>query len=578
MRLFILPALAFALCAETPAVERIKADLAFLASPELKGRGNGSPELDQAADYLVRSYRKLGMTAQVQRYPWIKGVERVQGAATLGKGDSPGAPLVWGKDIEAYGFSADGDLRNRALAFVGYGLKTDGHDDLAGIDLQRKVAVILEKVPDAHAFMGLDKLDKGLPARVKKLQQAGAAAVIVVEEAGAVRVMRREEGPSRLELPVLSMTLATLAPYCDDLADRIGRLRAEGSPQSRDYVFAPWTWLNLDLKLKPLEVQLPNVLAVIPGRDPQLRQEYVALGAHFDHLGLGDRHSLGGEAGRGQVHPGADDNASGTSMLLEVARELRKTPPKRSVLLMHFSGEEEGMLGSAAWTRNPTVKLDSVKFMANFDMVGYLGKDKPTLSLGTLGAPKAALERARSMAPQGLTVTTDLGDMIGASDHITFSLAKIPTFFFFTGIHTNYHRPSDTPDKINAAGIEVLAGYAKKLVDDLGDTAQVPAFDPETARIKTAKGGAWKVEFNVIPDYSEHPKGFRINGVSPGKAAERLGLRAGDILIGFGEVKIKNVYDYMEALGKYQAGDKVTVKWLRDDREMQVETVLKGRE
>lgn len=578
MRLLLLPVLALALCAETPAELRIRTDLAFLTSPELKGRGNGTPELDAAAEYLVSSYKMLGIKAKVQLYPWIKGVERVHGSATLGKGDNPGAPLVWGKDVEAYGFSADGELRNRALAFVGYGVKTQTHDDLAGIDLNRKVAVILPKLPDDHAFAGLDRLEKGLAARVKKLHQAGAAAVIVVEESGMARKLQREEGPSRLDLPVLSITIDALAPYCEGLKDRIGKLKSEGKPQSVDYVYAPWTFLNLELKLKPLEVQLPNVIVEIPGRDPKLRSEYIALGAHFDHLGLGGLHSLGGVPARGQVHPGADDNASGTSLVLELARELKQAPPKRSVLLLHFSGEEDGMLGSAAWIKNPTVKLDSVKFMANFDMVGYLGKDKPTLSLGTLGAPKATLERARALAPQGLAVSTDVGEMIGASDHLSFALAKIPTFFFFTGIHSNYHRPSDTADKINVAGVATLAGYARTLVADLGDAAETPVFDPETAKIKAAKGGAWKIEFNVIPDYTENPKGFRIQGVSPGKAAEKLGLQAGDILIAFGDVKIKGVYDYMEALGKYKAGDKVIVKWLRGDQEMQVETVLKGRD
>jgi hypothetical protein len=413
---------------------------------------------------------------------------------------------------------------------------------------------------------------------VKRLQQAGASAVIVVEEGATARKLQREDGPSRLELPVLSMTLGALAPYCDGLQERIGRLKSEGKPQSIDYVFAPWTFLNLTLKLRPVEVQLPNVIVELPGQDPKLRGEYIAIGAHFDHLGLGDQHSLGGEAAKGQVHPGADDNASGTTLVLELARELKQAPTKRSILVLHFSGEEDGMLGSAAWIKNPTVKLDSVKFMANFDMVGYLKKDKPALSLGTLGAPRTTLERARSLAPQGLTVNTDLGDMIGASDHVSFSVAKIPTFFFFTGIHTNYHRPSDTADRINVEGIATLAGFARTLVADLGNAPETPVFDPETAKIKAAKGGAWKIEFNVIPDYSENPKGFRIQGVSPGKAAEKMGLQAGDILIAFGEVKIKNVYDYMEALGKYKAGDKVTVKWLRGDAEMQVETVLKGRD
>ena len=577
MRLLILPTLALAVCAESPAELRIKADLAYLASPELKGRGNGYPELDKAADYLMNAYRKLGLKAQVQRFPFVKGVERLQGKAILGKGDTTSLPLEWGKDIEAYGFSADGAFQNRALAFLGYGVTTPSHDDLAGIDLDRKVAVIVSRLPEGHGFAELDRMERGLPARVKRLKQAGASAVIVVEEGATARTLRREEGPSRLELPVVSVTLSALAPYCDGLQDRIARLRTEGKPQSKDYVYAPWSFMNLEVKLKPVEVQLPNVIAEIPGADSKLRGEYIALGAHFDHLGLGERGSLGGEAARGKVHPGADDNASGTALLLELARELRKEPQKRSFLLRHFSGEEEGMLGSSAWIKSPTVKLDSVKFMVNFDMVGNLAKDKPTLFLGHIGAPKTALERARSMAPSGLVVSGEVGEMAGSSDHISFSISKIPTFFFFTSLHANYHKPSDTPDKINAEGIATLADFARKVAVDLAGTDATPAYDPETAKIRTAKGGPMKIDFGVIPDYSENPKGFRIQGVSPGKTAESTGLATGDIITGFGDVQVKNIYDYMQALGKYKAGDKVVVKWLRGDKEMQSEALLKGR-
>ena len=578
MRALPILLLALSLWAEGPAELRIRKDLEVLAGPAMKGRGNGFPELDKAAQYLVEQYRRMGLKASVQRYPFIKGVERLEAKASLGKGDDPGRPLAWGREIEAYGFSADGEFRNRALAFVGYGMQVKDHDDLAGLDLGRKVAMILGRTPDAAPFTDLDRMEKSLPARVRKLAQAGACAVIVLEEAGPVRALRREEGPSRLDIPVLSVPLAVVAPFCDGLVERVAKLRQEGKPQSIDYVYAPWTFLSLDLKLKPIEAQLPNVAAVIPGRDPGLRREYIALGAHFDHLGLGERHSMGGEAAKGQVHAGADDNASGTVMVLELARELKQHRPRRSVLLLHFSGEEEGLLGSANWVRNPTVKLDSVKFMANFDMVGYLSKENPKLLLGALGATKETVERAKALAPAGLGVSTEVGEMIGGSDHMSFSLAKIPTFFFFTGLHGNYHRPSDTPDKINVGGVATLAGFARRIVDQLGNDPAAPAFDPETAKIRTGRIAFARVSFGTIPDYGENPKGFRLQGVSPGGTAEKIGLQAGDILTAFGEVQVKGIYDFMQALGKYKAGDKVLVKWLRGDKEMQAEALLKGKD
>ncbi|MBI4912263.1 MAG: M20/M25/M40 family metallo-hydrolase [Acidobacteria bacterium] len=577
MRRLLFSLLAPALLAQSPAELRIRKDLQYLAAPERKGRGNGTPEIQQVADFLVNAYKGMGLKPQVQHYPFIRSVDRLEAEVAVGRGDTAGPPLVWGRDVEAYGFSADADFRHRALTFVGYGLQIHGHDDLQGLDLNRKVAIIVPRLPDKAPFSELDKLARSLPLRVKKLQQAGACAVIVLEDGASARRLQREDGPARLDLPVLSMPLGVLAPYCEGLQERVAKLKEEGKPQSRDYVYAPWTFLDLKLKLKPQEAPNPNVSAVIHGTDRALRGEFIALGAHMDHLGLGDRHSMGGEGARGQTHPGADDNASGTALLLELARQLKAAPLKRSVVLLHFSGEEEGLLGSGHWIQNPTVPKGSVKFMANFDMVGYLSREKPTLYLGALGAPKAELERARSLAPPGLNVSAEVGEMLGGSDHMTFSVARIPTFFFFTGVHPNYHKPSDTAERINTEGMATLADFARKIVLDLANGKTLPPFDPETAKFKTGKSSSMRVDFGVLPDYGENPKGFRIQGVRPGSTAESIGLQGGDVLTAFGEVSLKGIYDYMEALGRYKGGDKAVVKWLRGDKEMQAEATLKGR-
>ena len=255
-----------------------------------------------------------------------------------------------------------------------------------------------------------------------------------------------------MDIPVLSLAADALGTACGDLQARLKTIRETGKPASQDFIYAPWTTLTLKLKLRREEAQVPNVVAVLPGRDPKLRKEYIVLGAHLDHLGLGERHSLGGAEARGQVHPGADDNASGTAMVVELARELKQARPRRSILLLHFGGEEEGLLGSSYWIQHPTHPLEAVKFMLNFDMVGRLDPVAPKLMMGGLGAPKAALEAAKKLAPEGFAISVDVGAAVGGSDHMSFSQAKIPTFFFFTGIHGEYHRPTDTADRINYAG------------------------------------------------------------------------------------------------------------------------------
>ena len=564
--------------ADQAAEKRLRRDVTFLASPEMKGRGNGYPELDVVARRIQGELKGLGLKTQIQRFPFIAKVVRVSQEASIVVGDSP-KPLVWGKDIEALGLSGDASFRNKALAFVGYGVQIPGgYDDLAGIEMKGRVAVIARSVPDLDAFAHLPRGERSLLARLKRLEAAKVAGVIILEEAG-LRPLLREEGPVKLEIPVVGITPEGLGGACGDLVARLKTIKDTGNPASLDFVRAPWTALSLDLKLTREEAQVPNVVTVIPGRDPKLRKEYIVLGAHMDHLGMGERHSMGGAEARGQVHPGADDNASGTAMIVELARELKKARPKRSILILNFAGEEEGLLGSQYWVQHPTHPLESVKFMLNFDMVGRLDAKAPKLMMGGLGAPKAALEDAQKFVPKGFAVSVDVGASVGGSDHMSFSQAKIPTFFFFTGIHGEYHRPTDTANLINFSGMAQLASFGKALALDLANAEVLPVFDPETAKIPMkGDGGPMRIAFGTIPDYADNAKGFRINGVSKGSTAETIGLQIGDILIQFGDKPVKSIYDFMGALGAFKPGDKAVIQWLRGDQLMKAEATLKGRQ
>jgi hypothetical protein len=556
---------------------RLRHQIEYLASPALKGRGNGYPELERAAQRLVSELKTLGLHPQVQHFPFVARVTRESQAATLGHGEDL-HPLVWGRDIEAVGLSGDADFRNRALAFLGYGVQIPGgYDDLAGIELKGRVAVIARTVPDLEAFAHLPRGERSLLGRLKKLETAQVAGVIVLETNG-LRPLQREEGPVKVDLPVVGMTSEALKTVCPDLDAWFKAIQATGKPASKDLIFAPWTTLSLQLKLRREEAQVPNVVAVIPGRDPKLKSEFIAIGAHLDHLGMGERHSLGGPEARGLVHPGADDNASGTAMVVELARTLKKAKPRRSILLLHFGGEEEGLLGSQYWVQHPTQPLTSVKFMLNFDMVGRLDLKAPKLMIGGLGAPKSALESVQRLVPKGFQVSAETGASVGGSDHMSFSQAKIPTFFFFTGIHGDYHRPTDTADRINYPGMVKLAAFGEAVALDLANGDTTPAFDPETAKIPMqGDGGPMRIAFGTIPDYADNPKGFRINGVAKGSTAEAIGMQAGDILVQFGDKPVKNIYDFMGALGAYKPGDKAIIQWLRDGQLMKAEASLKGR-
>ena len=562
--------------APAAAVEaRLRKDTAFLASPALKGRGNGEPGLEKAAAHVLARYKALGIPAQVLLMPFPTAVERVEAEAALNFGDGEARPLAWGKDVEAMWASGDASFRYKALVFAGYGLGSPGRQDLDGLELKGKVVMMLREIPaPVAAAARLSPLETSPLARAKALLTARPAAVVFLEEAPAVPPMARMDGAATLPIPMLAMTVEAAARVCPDLQERVARLKATGERQSKDYVYAPWSYINLTLQLKRVEAQLPIVVAQLKGGAAQ--DEFIALGAHMDHLGTTGRHSMAG-AGRELPHPGADDNASGTALVLELARELKSTRPKRSLLFLHFSGEEEGLLGSAWWMQHPTVPKAQVRFMANFDMVGRLDPARPTLQLGAYGAPRAACARARAQAPAGLARAGGEGLPAGGSDHVSFAAGRIPTFFFFTGLHADYHRPSDTADKLNLKGMAQLATFARDVVLDLANAAEVPAFDPDTAKPPKALASPMRISFGTLPDYAANPRGFRITGVSPGGTAEAIGLKEGDIIIEFGGRPIRDIQDYMAALGAFKPGDTVVVKWLRGEATLQAEAVLKGR-
>ncbi|HLO65918.1 MAG TPA: M28 family peptidase [Holophaga sp.] len=563
----LLPFLSLALVAAPPAEVRLRQDLERLASPALGGRGNGDATLDQAMDYMAAAYRKLGLEPKLQRYAWVARVKRQEAAASLG-----GKALAWGTDMEAAGYSADADLKGLPLRFVGCGLKAGAYDDLG--DLKGKAALLFRRLPEAAAFAQLKRADTGLLARIRACEAAGAAAILLVEEGEAPRALSREEGPTSLALPVLSLPAKTLAPWMD-LAALRAKIVETGQAQA---VPEPDAKLDLKLALKREEVQMPNLAVLLPGKDPARQDQVIVVGGHLDHLGHGERHSSAGEAGRGQVHPGADDNGSGSVLTLELARRFAAQPASRPILFLHFSAEEEGLLGSTAWVRNPTLPLSHVKFMVNLDMVGRLDPAKPTLLMGGLGAPKAALERARSFAPPGLALGTDVGAAVGGSDHMSFSAARIPTFFFFTGLHKDYHKPTDTADRINYAGMVQVEEMVAKVVRDLADGAEVPAFDPETAKIQSSRDSApMAVSLGVLPDFTENQLGFRITDTSRNSAAEAAGMKGGDIIVAIAGKPVKSIYDYMAVLSGRKPGDKVLVEWLRDGAKMSAEATLKAR-
>ncbi|MDR2697184.1 MAG: M28 family peptidase [Holophagales bacterium] len=566
MRYLLCGVLTVALAAQSPAEQRFTKDINYLASPKLEGRGNGGKGLEDAADYIQETYKKLELKVERQTFPFVYKVERDNASCALA-----GKELIFGKDIETFGSSGDGNFKNAPVLFAGFGLKVLGWNDFSGNDPKDKVVAITRKIPDIDAVKGVAKSDLELYSRIRRISNLGALAVVVLEDSPTPTQIKREEGPLTQPIPVLSLPMTVLDGAWGNVKEALDSITTE--PVTK---ILPGMAMDLNVRMRQVTAHLPNLTAVLPGSDPVLSEDYIVVGAHMDHIGMGERYSRGGT---GQSHPGADDNASGTAMVMELARRLKTTHPKRSILFVHFSGEEEGLLGSAHWIQYPTVPIPSVKFMVNFDMVGRLDKEKPVLHVGGLGATKAILEHSRGLAPNDFAIGSDLGFAMGGSDHMSFASARIPSYFFFTGIHTDYHTPKDTADKLNIHGMAYIADYAAKVLQDLADRPELPDFDPTTAQINARQTSAAgrRIAFGTVPDFTESKDGFRITGTTSGSTAEGIGLKTGDRIISFGGKSITDIYDFMEALGTFKGGDKVIIKWIRDGQEQQAEAILRER-
>jgi len=324
-----------------------------------------------------------------------------------------------------------------------------------------------------------------------------------------------------------------------------------------------------------------NVVAVLRGRDPALRGQVVVVGAHYDHLGRGGANALDPDS-TGSVHNGADDNASGTAALLEIARRLAAREPGRSIVFVAFSGEELGVLGSSYYTQNPVpAPVDSIYAMVNLDMVGRLRDDK----LLALGVESAAELRGLldSLNATGAASNGghrfDLrasGDGWGPSDHASFYAVHKPVIHFFTDLHEDYHRATDDWDRINAPGIVRVVDYAADLAMALANrTAPLTFVDVPRPQVSTS--GRSSASLGTIPDMSGTPGGVRLSGVRAGGPAAVAGLQAGDIIIGLGDHTIANLYHMTDALNAHQPGDTVVVRVLRGDQELEFTAVLGRR-
>jgi hypothetical protein len=565
-------------------------DVQVLAAPNMEGRGPGTKGLERASHYIERRYQSLGLQpagteGYVQPFTVTTGAKLKADNDLVVVSDSTRQPLKINQDFEPISFSESGSVSS-AIVFVGYGITADEfhYDDYATVDVKDKIVLVLRYEPETFAaktgHQGLTQHSQ-IIAKAINARNHGAKAMILVSGKlgeGEEDLLMRFGGISGPENAGILLAQVKngvadtwLKASGKSLADLQQQINSSGKPASLSLPQSMQLALRIDIEAT--HAQVNNVLAYLPGKT----SEYIVIGAHYDHLGRGDSNSMA-PSQIGQIHPGADDNASGTAGVLELARLFAplKGQLDRGILFMSFSGEELGLLGSAHWVQNPTLPLDKCVAMINMDMIGRIRDNKVYVGgVGTGSTFQLILDQAQKKSDFKLEYSAG---GYAASDHTSFVAKKIPVLFFFSGLHSDYHKPSDTDDKINAPSAAQLLDLVGEVALQLASAPQPPQFiNVVEAKPAGGGGGGYGPYFGSVPDFGEVKDGVRFSDVRPGSPAAKAGLKAGDILVQFGSMPIHNLYDFTDALRRSKVGQVVEVKVLRDGQPLTVSVKLEQR-
>ena len=633
-----------------PSVERLRAHITYLASDKLEGRRTGSAGAKLAAEYIAREFARYGLRRSIgvdlpgmsileadsprrylQEFPYVASVELGKGnVLESGKNPFAGKNLVRGlafrigEDWMPLGFSSSGSVENAQVAFVGYGITASElkYDDYQGVDVKNKVVFAFSGTPDGDNPHGQFARHEDTRWKAIAARNAGAKALVIIAQEENFKEdrlsrLRYDNSGGEAGLPVLVISrqaaarffhidgrkLSTLELALKDAAQRSMKAGVTDTNLPVPYILdiheanlGEDVRLTVSTDIIRREVPATNVVGVLPGSDPKLKDETIVIGAHYDHLGRGGEGSLAPR--EGDIHHGADDNASGVAGLLELARifSAQQPRPKRTLVFIAFSGEEEGLLGSSFYVNHPIMPLARTVAMINMDMIGRL-KDGKLIVGGAGTAPewRSLIDRAnliedvvvttpgkapvrqtqkqtiRLKAGVPLTISRESGklfeltlneDGYGPSDHSSFYAKQVPVLFLWTGTHDDYHKPSDTADKINYEGETRIVAFVAQIVQDIDKNDQRPTYTLAKSE-STGRSMGFRVYLGTIPNYADSNDGLKLDGVRDDSPAAKAGLKAGDRIVRLAGREVKNVYDYTYALGEMKAGQEYEVEVIR---------------
>ncbi|MCS7230466.1 MAG: M20/M25/M40 family metallo-hydrolase [Candidatus Kryptonium sp.] len=587
---FLLLVILFYSCFHTrttsPYIEEddIYTHLKYLASDELEGRRAGTKGAELASEYIAKQFKKFGLKpagdrgTYFQYFDFISDVKMGDSNFISFRANDNVIKLNFKYDFVPLSFSEVGKIK-ADVVFAGYGITApeQNYDDYAGIDVKGKVVIVLKGTPDG--YKPHSPFEKYLPLRYKvsNAQSKGAIGIIFVDpfsekferfrydySAGKAGIVAVEVKNSLID------DLLKTCGYNFKIYDIVKRIYDSMKPNS--FVINNLS-VEIQTDVRYIKSKVANVIGYIEGSNPELKNEYIIIGAHYDHLGWGGQGSLIPDTVA--IHNGADDNASGTSGLLELAEYFSNNRKKlnRTLVFIAFTAEEEGTIGSGYYVKNPSFPLEKTIAMINMDMIGRLKDDKLTIyGVGTSPVWNGIIESLNSEFKFNLNLVKD---GYGPSDHAQFYSKNIPVLHFFTGIHTDYHKPSDDYDKINYQGQKRILDFISKLIFELDKEKEKPQFVKVDAPQRTPRG--FRVTLGIVPDYSEEVQGMKVGDVRPGAPADKAGIKPGDVIIKMGNVEIKNVYDYTYALGDFNPGDEVEIVVLRGKEKLSFKVKFEER-
>jgi aminopeptidase YwaD len=614
-----------------PSAAKLQQHVSYLASDALEGRRTGTAGASDAARYIAGEFARVGlvpgigransrrgsqvMARYLQSFPYVAGVKLGNGnILSFGRLNTTEGSLQPNVDWLPLAFSENAKITG-GIVYAGYGITSSelNYDDYAGLNATGKLAIALQGTPDGDNPHGQFMRFEGVRWKAIAARNAGAKALVVVArdeifsndrltkllydntagEAGIPVVVISRQGIEK----VLALSNTSLAQL-----EQSTKAKTPGSnkPLTGEIALATDVVRNA--------APAVNVIGILEGSDPVLKNEHIVIGAHYDHLGRGGEGSGSLAPRSGDIHHGADDNASGTAGLIELARVFSEQRPrlKRTVIFIAFSGEEEGLLGSNYYVNQPVVPLANTVAMINMDMIGRM-KDRK-LVIGGVGTAKewrdivtqanssqsmqvsANGQAAHGMPivvssngtpvmtvnPRGAFELTLNEDGFGPSDHSSFYGKQVPVLFFWTGTHNDYHKPSDTFEKINYNDEARILKLIARIVRDV-DGAEKRLTYTTAKSDATPRTGGFRVYLGTIPNYADSSDGLLIDGVRDDSPASKAGLKAGDRIVKIGTRDVKNVYDYTYALGEMKAGQEYVIEVKRGSEKLSLKLTPEAR-